>query len=267
MIIDTALHFCGMKKAFIFIFLGIGVACSSQTEEQVAVSSEQLIEDQSSVTRYYLENRQDSLTGKSFGTVSNGHLENGTLIPFEGSNFFYFDTTSYLSARAFTHQDVLKTLLDTYMELEKLTKHRFGVMELSNKEGGEIFPHHTHQNGMSVDLMTPLLKNGLPFDSLDHLGANHYMLDFDNQGRYVKDPDVTIDFDLIALHLINLDKMARKNGLKIDKVIWKMELCDELYNTPNGQGLKSSGIYITRKLTPLINSLHDDHYHVDFTHL
>ena len=47
-------------------------------------------------------------------------------------------------------------------------------------------------------------------------------------------------------------------------MIFKIELKDKLYATPNGQLLKKSGIYLAQQLTPLINGLHDDHYHVDF---
>ncbi|OFZ67664.1 MAG: hypothetical protein A3D92_23930 [Bacteroidetes bacterium RIFCSPHIGHO2_02_FULL_44_7] len=63
---------------------------------------------------------------------------------------------------------------------------------------------------------------------------------------------------------MELEKAARKNNMKIEKVIWKMELLDELLASEHGKHLAKSGIYITRQLEPLINSLHDDHFHVDF---
>ena len=52
--------------------------------------------------------------------------------------------------------------------------------------------------------------------------------------------------------------------MKIKKVIIKIELKDELFSTPNGKKLKAKGIYVVKALTPLINGLHDDHFHIDF---
>ena len=112
--------------------------------------------------------------------------------------------------------------------------------------------------------MMPKLKNRKPDYSLDTLGRMHYLLEFDDDGRYEEDSSITIDFDLIAEHLLILDDEARKRGSKIEKVIIKVEYKDELYNTPNGKKLKERGIYVVRGLSSLINRLHDDHYHVDF---
>lgn len=140
-------------------------------------------------------------------------------------------------------------------------------MEFSNKEGGKMFPHRTHQNGLSVDYMMPLKKDGVPNYELDKKGASHYLMDFDTEGRYVEDTDVSIDFNMAARHILELDKQARKKGMKIHKVIFNTDLKDELYESEYGKKLKFSGIYITRNLSKLINDLHDDHYHVDFVKL
>lgn len=137
-------------------------------------------------------------------------------------------------------------------------------MECSLQEGGQLPPHRTHQNGLSIDFMTPLIKNNQPYYKLDDMGFSHYLLGFDNNGKYAKDTSITIDFDLIAHHILLLQKHASKNGLRIKKVIFKMELKDELFDSFYGKRLKQSGIYITKHLTPFINSLHDDHYHIDF---
>lgn len=221
----------------------------------------------SAVDRYYQENQQDSIPSTSIGGVGNGRIENSTVVPFSGANFVYFDTTSYLSGRAHTSDKLCATILDAFAALEKSCDHRFVLMELSNKNGGEIYPHRTHQNGRSADFMSPLLKNGNPYLDLDHLGGPHYLLEFDGSGKLIDDPSVYINFDLIALQILELDKAARKNKMKIEKVIWKIELLDELLAGENGKLLAKSGIYITRNLSPLINSLHDDHFHIDFVPL
>lgn len=219
----------------------------------------------STVEEHYLKYKDRTGESRSKGTVSNGSLENGYLFPFSGSNFHYFDTTSYLNNRAFVNGRVLKATLQAYEILEtQLPGRNFGIMECSNERGGEISPHRTHRNGLSVDFMTPLLRNNTPYTDLDFAGAVHYLMDFENNGQYKEDASVTIDFETVAHHLLVLNDAASKNGLKITKVIWKTELRDELFASPSGKKLLATGIYITTNLTPLINTLHDDHYHVDF---
>ena len=79
-------------------------------------------------------------------------------MPFAGKNFRYFDTTSYVNDRAYVHSDVRSAVLDTYTQFEQLWPQRiFYLMECSNKDGGKMYPHHTHQNGLSIDFMTPML--------------------------------------------------------------------------------------------------------------
>lgn len=207
----------------------------------------------------------DDTVSISIGTVSSGSLIHGKLIPFFGDNFQYFDRTSYLAGRAFLNGAVKNTLLEAYDSLfQRLPERLFRIMECSNEEGGELFPHKTHQNGMSVDLMMPLVKNNQPYYELDDLGADHYWLSFDDQGRYDKDTSVTIDFNLVALELLIIDYFAKRNGVQLSKVIIKIELKDELFGTDFGRILKAKNIYVVQGLSPLINDLHDDHFHLDF---
>jgi len=227
--------------------------------------SQDTINNQTKIEKYCNENKGDSLPSRSTGTVSDGKLENGKLVPFNGHNFTYFDTLSYLSGRAFVNDKVKKTILETYKEFEILKPEiHFCIMECSNQHGGQLYPHHTHQNGLSVDFMSPLLKDGLPYYALDMIGADHYRMDFDNDGNYIKDKFVSVDFDLIAQHILILNQKAIIYGLRISKVIIKIEFKDELLATEHGKKLAESGIYIVKNLSPLINSLHDDHYHIDF---
>lgn len=220
------------------------------------------------VEKYYNLHSNDSLDSKSIGSVGNGSIENATLIPYEGSNYAYFDKTSYLGGRAFTHSKVAQITIDTYEALENQGVDRhFKVMEFSRKEGGKMFPHRTHQNGLSVDYMMPMQKDGKPYYELDKKGASHYLLEFDTEGKFSEDPSISIDFNMAARHILELDKQARKNGMRIHKVIFNTHLKDELFASLHGKRLKVSGIYITQNLSKLINDLHDDHYHVDFISL
>jgi penicillin-insensitive murein endopeptidase len=52
--------------------------------------------------------------------------------------------------------------------------------------------------------------------------------------------------------------------VKIKKVIFKISLKDDLFGTVYGKKLKATNIYFAQRLTPLLNKLHYDHYHVDF---
>lgn len=254
-----------MRHFYLLLVLPI-LSCQGQIQsEQIKDSIPINSTKKNELTEYYANNKGTESPSESVGTVSQGSLKNGKLIPFEGKNYHYFDTSSYLGGRAFVHEDLKKTIVNSYKELEYLRPNqKYCLMECSNKEGGKIHPHRTHQNGLSVDFMSPLELAEKPYYGLDSLGTSHYLLDFDENGKYTKDAEISIDFEALAQHIWTVEQHARKNGLKINKVIFKMELKDELYATEYGQKLKSSSIYITKNLSPLINSLHDDHYHVDF---
>lgn len=223
------------------------------------------LEVDSLIRAYMLEKSSDDTASIAHGTVGNGTLEHGKLVPYKGENFMYFDRDSYLEGRAFLHGSALKSTLNMYDSLRALMPNRyFNIMECSNEEGGELFPHRTHQNGLSIDFMMPLIKDGKPYYALDTLGAKHYTLNFDDDGKYTRDKSVEIDFNLMARQIVLLDYFARIEGLNVAKVILKIELKDELYNTEYGKILKERDIYVVQGLSPLINSLHDDHFHIDF---
>jgi penicillin-insensitive murein endopeptidase len=257
-----------MKNLF-YIFASFASPFSySQTDYKSVLDSLQAtdtIVNSIEIETYYQENKGNDLPSKSFGTYSKGSLQNGKLIPFKGKNFTYFDAQSYLNGRAFLNGKVLNSLLKAYKQFETLLPERmFYVMECSNADGGKLFPHRTHQNGLSIDFMMPLIKDGKAFYGLDTLGADHYFLEFDNSGKYKEDPSISIDFNLVAHHILILNKVAKVLGVKLTKIIINTDLKDELFATKYGQSLKASGIYVVQKLSPLINSLHDDHYHIDF---
>lgn len=256
-----------MRFIYLLLFFSF-CSCQSQTNQQRKINPATTIDSESTknkIDEYLATIVKDSIPSISLGNVGSGRLEHGKLVPFSGVNFSYFDTLSYTSGRAFVNDKLLSTLQETYSNLEEtLPKEHFCIMECSNEHGGKIHPHRTHQNGLSVDFMTPLKKDGASYYDLDKMGATHYLLEFDNDGKYTKDSSITIDFEKMALHLVTLEKAARNNGLKISKVILKTELKDNLFASSYGKQLMESGIYFTKSLTPMINSLHDDHYHIDF---
>lgn len=226
------------------------------------------------IASYYEANKGNDLPSISHGTVGNGSLENGKLIPWEGIGYRYFDTASYLGGRAFLNDKVLASILDGFKALngfkpieEGEKKPLFRVMECSHQKGGKLYPHRTHQNGTSVDLMMPKLKNGQDYNELDDIGSRHYFLNFSDQGILDSDTSVQINFEKVASMIMCMNKGAQLYGYKVSKVIIKIEYKDALFAGPVGQKLKSSGIYIVKSLGPQVNAFHDEHIHLDFEKL
>jgi len=223
------------------------------------------IDSTNQVYTYYKAYKGNSLESISLGTVGKGSLINGKLIPFNGKNFQYFDTNSYLSGPAYVNNKVLKTILHSYRALDSVDIHRkFYIMECSPKNGGNLFPHKTHQNGLSVDFIMPLIKNNKPYYGLDTIGTTYYFITFNQNGRYNKDTTVSIDFNLVAQQILTLEKSANIYGLRIAKVIINTFFKEELFATTFGKELKNSGIYIVKNLDNYTNNFHDDHFHIDF---
>lgn len=255
-----------MKSTPILVLLLLIQSCSGQTTPSEAIKTSKSTPEPDLIRELYDQYQHQTGASISSGTVSNGNLKNGRLFPFKGPNFIYFDSASYLDKHAFTHEKVHLAVLETYKQFETiLPEFEFGLMECSNEYGGKIWPHRTHQNGLSVDFMSPLLKNGVPNTDFNTLGLPHYLMDFDKKGIYTEDASYSIDFNLLARHILTLNEEAKKHGLKIEKVILKIALKDDLFATEYGKKLKASGIYFATNLSELIDSLHDDHYHVDFT--
>ncbi len=257
----------------IILFVGFSIVfwqCNSPSpsnnnSQNLSIFPIEANKQKNDVIEYYNEYKDLDTTSISQGAVNNGKLINGVIVPFYGENFEYFDSKSYLAGRAFLNYQVLKSVLQTYKELQKrLPNRKFYIMECSHQHGGKLHPHITHQNGLSIDFMVPKTKNNEAFYGLDTLGINHYSLEFNTKGEYQKDPSISIDFETMAKHILTLQQHLLQNKLKIAKVIFKTELKEALFATKSGEILQKSGIYFTKSLTPLINSLHDDHYHIDF---
>lgn len=217
------------------------------------------------VEQYYQANKGDSFPSVCHGTEAAGTLEHAKLLPFSQGNFCCYDTGSYLGGHEFMSDKMAQTLVASYKELETTAPGRiFRYMESGVQNGGPIPGHRTHQNGRSVDLMVPLMKDSLPFYKLDVIGGWHYALEFDDKGRWKQDSSVVIDFNLLGLQILSLEKQARKLGMHVKKVILMLELKDEFYATPAGKKVRNKGIYLAMNLPPATNKQHDDHFHVDF---
>ncbi len=96
------------------------------------------------------------------------------------------------------------------------------------------------------------------------LGVWHYLLAFSPAGQLTLDRNVKIDFETMGRHLLALEAAARRNGLRIRKVILNTRLKPQLFRTESGRILKRKGVYFALALKPAVDRAHDDHYHVDF---
>jgi len=203
---------------------------------------------------------------KSEGSVKKGKLVNGRRFSRKKDNYKYFSFLSYvLFNRAWVHSKVLNITLDAYKDCKvKYPKRKFLIMECSNKKGGKMWPHRTHQNGTSIDFGSPLLKNKQPFTRDHNYGLRHYAMKFDANGKLLRNPKIEIDFEMMAQHILALEIAARKRNMFVKKVLLKINLKDDLFKTKSGKILKKRNIYFAKYLQPIVDNMHDDHYHIDF---
>jgi len=195
-----------------------------------------------------------------YGTVSNGRLERGVALPSHGPNFSSYSRTAALAGRTYVHSRVRDVVVAAYQALETAAPEKVFVYgETGWKAGGRFRPHRTHQNGLSVDFMVPVLDKAgrsgpLPTSFFNRLG---YDIEFDPAGDY---EGLSIDFAALGEHLYQLDLAARERGAGLALVIFDVQYLPFLFATPRGEYLKANVKFLRRK--PWVR--HDEHYHVDF---
>ena len=195
-----------------------------------------------------------------YGTTKMGKLENGVQLPTEGKNFTSYGMIPVKSGRTYVHSTVKKVVVDTYeLLLKQYPDKVFKYAETGFKNGGKFKPHKTHQNGLSIDFMVPVVnKQGksvhLPTHPLNRYGYN---IEFDKKGLF---KDYKLDFDALGAHLVALHKAAITNGIKVWRVIFDPVLQPYLYESKHGDYIKNN-IHIPKKRSWV---RHDEHFHVDF---
>jgi len=161
--------------------------------------------------------------------------------------------------RTHVHSKVSSVLLAAYEELKRSAPGKVFVYgETGWKSGGLFKPHKTHQNGLSVDLMVPVLLQGesvpLPGSMLNRYG---YGIEFDNEGKF---GEYLIDFEALGELVYQIDRAAKTNDLAIARVIFDVALQHHLWATSRGSYLKQSVGF--SKQAAWVR--HDEHIHVDF---
>lgn len=203
-----------------------------------------------------------SFAGEStcFGTTSNGSLENGVKLPAGGNNFTSYSRAAILAGRTYVHSEVRDIIVDAYEALEITHPGKvYKYAETGKQNGGLFKPHKTHQNGLSVDFMTPMKTKSnksvhLPTNVFNRLG---YDIELDSKGKY---KELSIDYEALAAHIAELHKQAKSSGHDLWRVILDPDLQPPLFETAHGLYLRKY-IQFTKKRSWV---RHDEHYHIDF---
>ena len=201
-----------------------------------------------------------SYASTCFGSPSNGRLEGGVSLPASGANFQSYSSVGHLLRRTYVHNAVKDIIVATYQELEQqLPGKVFVYGETGWPSGGSFKPHKTHQNGLAVDFMVPVMdKSGnsipLPTSVTNKYGYN---IEFDDKG---KRSDYHIDYESMATHLMLLHQQSVKLGYGIKLVVFDPALQPYLFKTGLGNYLRAKLMFTTKRAWVR----HDDHYHVVF---
>jgi penicillin-insensitive murein endopeptidase len=201
-----------------------------------------------------------SATSTCYGTVGRGSLENAVELPREGTNFRSYSLLGPAIGRTFVHSEVREIILDAYRALEQINPDKVFVYgETGRPAGGRMRPHRTHENGLSVDFMVPIVdRTGrsvpLPTGPTNRFG---YDIEFDKNGRF---GEYTIDFEALGEHLYRLDEAAKARGHGIALVIFDPPFLPKLFATRGGEYLRQHLPFLHGKAW----WRHDEHYHVDF---
>ncbi len=205
-------------------------------------------------TLQLLENNRAS---KSIGHVANGRIVNSKRMYYRGANFTTYSYLCYLVGRTYVNEKVRDVMLDAYAATaETCPNTTFVVGEIGSRKGGKFLPHRTHQNGLSVDFMSPLLKHKKAYRNSHLFNLWGYRREFDDNG---KAGNIELDYETMAKHLYALQQATKAKGMVIQKVIFDPVLRPYLLKTEYGPKIKKLPFTKNRVVVR-----HDDHYHVDF---
>lgn len=194
-----------------------------------------------------------------YGTPAAGAVEGAWQLPRSGVNFGAYSSLGWSLGRTYVHSAVHPVVLEAYAGLQlELPGRQFLYGETGFVRGGQFRPHRTHQNGLSVDFMVPVVNADGRAATLPTSAANKfgYDIDFDANG---KNATQSIDFEAIALHLAQLQAAAQERNVRIAKVIFAPDLQPHLRRTKAWSNIRSLPF---NKRPSWVR--HDDHYHVDF---
>jgi penicillin-insensitive murein endopeptidase len=183
-----------------------------------------------------------------YGTVSKGRLSKGVQLPPQGINFTAYSSTGAETGRTYVHDQVRQAVLEAYANVRTTLPDKTYVYgETGFAHGGPIPPHRTHQAGLSVDFMVPVLDDAGRSVPLPSSPSNKF--------------GYAIDFEAMAEHLYQIAITSRRHGITIERVIFDRRLTERLFNSSR-HGAELQRFLPFMKARPWIR--HDEHYHIDF---
>jgi len=195
-----------------------------------------------------------------YGTPSKGRVDGGVQIAESGNNFAPYSALGVSLGRTYVHSKVAQVISAAYAALAQSSPEKtFVYGESGWAGGGRMKPHRTHQNGLAVDFMVPVVDSAgrsvpLPTSALNKFG---YSIEFDAAAR---SDGLSIDFEAIAEHLYAVHAAAKSRGVGIGRVIFEPAFVPELYKTKRGAFIKQSIPFMKGQAWVR----HDEHYHIDF---
>jgi penicillin-insensitive murein endopeptidase len=196
----------------------------------------------------------------SLGAGRCGKLVGGVALPCSAPLFEAFSGAACVGGRNYLHPLVQQTVVEAYGALAAQHRdRRWQYGEMGKAEGGPLWPHRTHQNGLSADFFFPVVDAvGAPaLVPISVLNKYGYGLDFDSRGRL---GELSVDWAALADHLVALERAGRGRGVRITRVILAPGLRRTLLREAPA----------ARRFADRFNQrpawvLHDEHYHVDFS--
>lgn len=187
-------------------------------------------------------------------------VRNAKRLPSYGPNFETYSLSLSTLGRTHVHSRLRPVILSAYALLEKRAPGiGFIYGETGWKNGGRLWPHRTHRNGLSVDFMVPVRSKatGKPAKlALSPLNKYGYSLRFDKKGLH---GDYLIDFEAVLQHLKALKERALASSLRVKRVILDPPLLDILRKQSGFDAIADIEFMKGEAWFP-----HDSHYHVDF---
>jgi penicillin-insensitive murein DD-endopeptidase len=194
------------------------------------------------------------------GTPSKGGLQHGVALPTNGPNFQSYSALGNQLGRTYVHSVVQGIVAQAYQQLETVAPDKIFVYgETGFASGGPFAPHRTHQNGLSVDFMVPVVNaQGKSVPLPTHVGNKWgYDIEFDNAATF---DSLRIDFEAMAEHLYQLDVAAHQDGVTIAQAIFEPKFHARLFATRRGTELQKRLKFMAKQAWVR----HDEHYHVGF---
>ncbi len=121
-----------------------------------------------------------------YGTTAEGRLKGGVELAYEGKNYLGYSRVARMAGRNYVHSAVKTIIVKAYRQLEIEQPDKvYKYAETGFEQGGRFKPHKTHQNGLSVDFMTPVVdKEGLSVHLPTHpFNRFGYDIEFDKNSE------------------------------------------------------------------------------------